>query len=74
MFLAAKFISSRGWNSVSIQTAYSDVADLVLYYAPMLSKPFCIKIGAGKNERILNLTEVASEKNILRALHDLHAF
>ena len=63
MFLAAKFVNSRGCNSVSIQTVKSDVAILALNYAPMLSKPFYIKSGGRKSRRILNLTQVASEKN-----------
>ena len=33
-----------------------------------------LKIGAGKNERILNLTEAASKKYFLGALPGLHAF
>ena len=74
MYPAAKFICSPGCNSVSIQTVTNDAAILALYYAPMLSKPVYIKIGAGKNERILNLTEVASAKIFLRTLPDLHAF
>ena len=74
MFLATKFVSSRGCNSGSIQTFDSDVAIVVLYYAPMLSKPLYTKIGAGKNERILNVTETPFQKNFLRALPGLHTF
>ena len=65
MFLAAKFVNSRGCNNVSIQTVKNDVAILALNYPPMLSKPLYIKSGARKSRRILNLTEVASEKNFL---------
>ena len=61
IFLGAKFVSTRGCNNVSIHTVNSDVAILALYYAPMLSNPSYTKIGAGKNENTLNLTEVASE-------------
>ena len=74
MFLATKFVSSRGCNSGSIQSFDSDVAILVLYYAPILSKPLYTKIGAGKNERILNVTEAPFQKNFLRALPGLHIF
>ena len=40
----------------------------------MLSKPLYVKIGAGKNERIPNVTVAASEKNFLRALAGLYDF
>ena len=52
--------------AISIQTVNGDVAILALYYVSMLSKPLYIKIVARKNERILNLIEVAS-KIFLRA-------
>ena len=74
MFLTGKFIESRGCNSVLIQTVNNNLAILALYNAPVLSKPLYLKIWAGKNEGILNLTEVASEKIYLRALPDLHTF
>lgn len=71
MVLAAKFVSSCGYNTVSIQALDSDVAILSLHYALMLSKPLYTKIGAGKNEIILNNTEVPLERNFLRALFGL---
>ena len=76
MFIAAKLVSSRGCNSVSIQTVDSDVSILALYYAPMVSKSLYIKIRATKkkNERTLNVTEVTSEKYFLRALPGLNTF
>ena len=46
----------------------------MLYYPPMLSKTLYIKIGAEKNERILNVTKAPFEKNFLRALPGLHTF
>ena len=48
MLLAAKFISSCGCNSFSIQTFDSDVAIFALYYPPMLPKPLFMKTRAGK--------------------------
>lgn len=48
MLLAAKFISSCGCSSLSIQTFGSDVAIFALYYAPMLPKPLFVKTRAGK--------------------------
>ena len=47
---------------ILIQTVNGDVAILALYYVSMLSKPLYIKIVARKNEKILNLIEVASKK------------
>ena len=46
---------------ILIQTVNGDVAILALYYVSMLSKPLYIKIVARKNEKILNLIEVASK-------------
>ena len=40
----------------------------------MLSKPLYKKIGAGKNERILNFIKAPFEKNFLRDLPGSHAF
>ena len=51
--------------AISIQTVNGDVAILALYYVSMLSKPLYIKIVARKNERILNLIDVASKKIFL---------
>ena len=48
--------------AISIQTVNGDVAILALYYVSMLSKLLYIKIVARKNEKILNLIEVASKK------------
>ena len=61
IFLATKFVSTRGCNSISIQTVNYDVAVLAFYYAPMLSKPLYIKIEA-------------LPCPFLRALPGLHAF
>ena len=47
--------------AISIQTVNGDVAILALYYVSMLSKSLYIKIVARKNEKILNLIEVASK-------------
>ena len=69
MFLASKFIGSRGCSNVSIQTVNSVVAILALYYVPLLSKSLYMKTGAGKNERIVNATETLSRKNYLLSLH-----
>ena len=44
MFLAAKFRSSCGYNSVSIQTVNSDLAILARYYAPNLTKEASAKV------------------------------
>ena len=48
--------------AISIQTVNGDVAILALYYVSMLSKLLYIKIVARKNERILNVIDVASKK------------
>ena len=48
--------------AISIQTVNGDVAILALYNVSMLSKSLYIKIVARKNEKILNLIEVASKK------------
>ena len=74
MLIAEKFVSSRGCNSVSIQTVNSNVTIFALHYAPMLSKPLYINIGVRKHERILNFFETPFEKNFLRALPGLHVF
>ena len=73
MLLASKIVSSRGCNSESIQTVASDAAISAFYYAPMLSSHY-IKIGAGKNESILNVTDAPFQKNFLKPLPGLHAF
>ena len=73
MLLAAKIISSRGCNSESIQTVASDAAISAFYYAPMLSSHY-IKIGAGKNESILNVTDAPFQKNFLKPPPGLHVF
>ena len=44
MFLAAKFMSSCGYNRVSVQTVNSDLAILARYYAPNLTKEATAKI------------------------------
>ena len=74
MFLAAKFFSSRCLNGVSIQTVDSDFAIFALLYAPILSRPLYIKIGAGKNKKIKNVIKAPFEKNFMIALIGLHAF
>ena len=66
-FFAAKFVSSRGSNILSIQT-------FALYYGLILSKPLYIKIGARKNESILKVTKAPPEKNLFEALPGFHAF
>ena len=74
MFLAANFACSRGCQSITIHTVDSDVAILACYYARILSKPLYIKIGTGRNERILNVTEAPFEERLSISLPGLHAF
>ena len=44
MFLAAKFMSSCGYNSVSVQTVNGDLAIFARYYAPNLTWEASAKI------------------------------
>ena len=73
MFLAVNFACSCGCRSITIHTVDSDVAILAYYYARILSKPLYIKIGTGKNERILNF-EAPFEESLPISLPGLHAF
>ena len=74
MFLAARHACDRGCNSVTIHTVDSDVAILACYFAPMMTAPLYIKIGTGKNERILNVTLADFGENMSGVLPGLHAF
>ena len=74
MFLAASYASSRGSNSVTIQTVDSDVAILGCYFAPSIGTELYVNIGTGKYERLLNVSQAQFEGKLSRALPRLHAF
>ena len=74
MFLAANFASNSGVESVTIHTVDSDMAILACYYAPLIESCIIIKIGSGKYERMLNVTESSLDQNLIRSLPGLHAF
>ena len=74
MFLAANYACNRGVESVTMHTVNSDVAILACYYAPIIESRIIIKIGTGKYERMLNVTESSLDENLIRSLPGLHAF
>ena len=65
MFLAANYASNRGVKSVTIHTVDSDVAILACYYALIIASRIIIKIGNGKYERMLNVTESSFDENLI---------
>ena len=62
------------WLSKYNYSHRNDVAILACYYARILSKPLYIKIGTGRNERILNATQAPFEERLSISLPGLHAF
>ena len=74
MFLAANYACNRGVESVTIHTVDSDVAILACYYAPIIESRIIIKIGTGKYERMLNVTESSLDETLICSLPGLHAF
>ena len=75
IFLAANYSNIHfPRQTVTIHTVDSDVAILACYYASILANRLYIKIGTGKNERILNVSDTPYEESFLRSLPGLHAF
>ena len=74
LFLAAKYACNQGSSSVTIHTVDSDVAILAFYFASKMRSPLYLKIGTGKNERILNVSEAHLEESFSKSLPGLHAF
>ena len=74
MFLAANYACSRGVESVTIKLMDSYVAIQVCCYAPIIESRIIIKIGTGKYELMLNVTESSLDKHLICSLPGLHAF
>ena len=76
VFLCAKYAESFGFQSVAIVTVDADIAVYSIYFQQFLEVQLFVKIGNGKDKRLLQIANISSElgKNLCAALPAFHCF
>ena len=76
VFLCAKHAESFGFQSVVIVTVDTDIAVYSIYFQRFLEVELFVKIGNGKDKRLLKIANISSElgKDLCAALAAPHCF
>ena len=76
VFLCAKRVESFSFQSVVIVTVDTDIAVYFIHFQQFLEVELFMKIGSGKDKRLLKIANISSElgKDLCAALPVLHCF